>query len=95
MKTVKVGGKLKASAIVLGCMRISDMTVTDVQKLIQTALDGGIDFFDHADIYGGGDSERLFARAVREAKIPRDKLLVQTKCGIRNDFFDFSKEHII
>jgi len=95
MKIVKIGGKLEASLIVLGCMRISAMTVSDIQKLVKTAMDGGINFFDHADIYGGGESERLFGQAVKEAKIPRDKLLIQTKCGIRKGFFDFSKEHIL
>ena len=95
MKTVTIGGKLKTGAIALGCMRTNAMSVPDLQKLINTAIEGGIDFFDHADIYGGGESERLFGQAVKEAKVPRDKIFMQTKCGIRKGFFDFSKEHII
>jgi len=95
MKTVKIGGKLTASAIALGCMRISNMQGPEICRLIQTAMDGGINFFDHADIYGGGEAERVFGKAIKDANIARDKVLVQTKCGIRKGFFDFSKDHII
>jgi len=95
MKTVKIGGKLTTSAIALGCMRISGMPGPEINKLIQTAMDGGIDFFDHADIYGGGEAERVFGKAVKETGIARDKIIVQTKCGIRQGFFDFSKKHIV
>ena len=51
---------LKVSKIALGCMRIADKSVEEVEELIATALDLGINFFDHADIYGGGKSEELF-----------------------------------
>jgi len=95
MKTVKVGGKLTASAIALGCMRISGMLGPEVCKLIKTAMEGGINFFDHADIYGGGEAERVFGKAVKEMGIARDEMIIQTKCGIRQGFFDFSKEHIV
>jgi len=95
MKTVKIGGKLTSSAIALGCMRISNMPGPEICKLIQVAIDGGINFFDHADIYGGGKAEQVFGKAVKEMGISRDKIIVQTKCGIRQGYFDFSKEHII
>ncbi|MDR2571014.1 MAG: aldo/keto reductase [Oscillospiraceae bacterium] len=95
MKTINIGNKIEACAIALGCMRISSMSVPAIEKLVGAALDGGIDFFDHADIYGGGESESLFSRAVKNAGIPRDKMLIQTKCGIRDGMFDFSEEHII
>jgi len=94
-KTVNIGGKLESSAIALGCMRIAGMSSPDLQNLINVSLDGGINFFDHADIYGGGKSEEVFGQAMKKAKIARDKIIVQTKCGIRHGFFDFSKEHII
>ncbi len=81
--------------IALGCMRIADMEVSDVETLIKTSLDEGINFFDHADIYGGGKSEEIFAKAVSQGNISRDKLLIQSKCGIRPGFFDFSKDHIL
>ena len=95
MKTIKLGNNLPASAISMGCMRISGMEKSALNNLLATAFDNGIDFFDHADIYGGGESERVFGQAMRDLGIPRDKYLIQTKCGIRKGFFDFSKEHII
>lgn len=52
-------------------------------------------FFDHADIYGGGKSEEVFADAIDMNATIREKMILQSKCGIRQGFFDFSKEHII
>jgi len=95
MKQIKIGNKLEASAIAMGCMRISSLERTGVAKLVKTALDGGINFFDHADIYGGGEAEVVFAQAVKDEAIPREKMLIQTKCGIKKGLFDFSKDHII
>lgn len=98
MKTVIIGGRFAASAIGLGCMRIENMPREDIAKLLQTALDCGVNFFDHADIYGvEGKCETVFGRAVQDIGISRDKILVQTKCGInqRQVTFDFSKEHIV
>jgi len=95
MKTIKLGNKLPAPAIALGCMRITNLDKPSLNNLLQTAIEGGVNFFDHADIYGGGECEKVFGQAVKELKIPRDKILVQTKCGIRQGFFDFSKEHIL
>ena len=95
MKRIKIGNKLEASAVSMGCMRISGKSPQEVNSLVKTAVDGGIDFFDHADIYGGGGSETVFAAAVKNLGIPRDKILIQTKCGIKKGLFDFSKEHIV
>jgi len=95
MKTINLGNKLPAPAIALGCMRITDLDKPSLNNLLQTAIEGGVNFFDHADIYSGGECERVFGQAVRELKIPRDKIQVQTKCGIRHGFYDFSKEHIL
>lgn len=83
------------SRIILGCMRIADMENAAVQKLIGTALEEGIDFFDHADIYGGGRSEEVFAKALSAMDVKREDLVIQSKCGIRKGFFDFSRKHII
>jgi len=94
MKKVKIGRTLKASAISMGCMRIASMAPSELAALLKTAVDGGIDFFDHADIYGGGASETVFAQAVKNESISRNKLLIQTKCGIKKGLYDFSKEHI-
>lgn len=57
--------ELTASRIALGCMRIADKSVDDVEKLVRCALDLGINFFDHADIYGGGKSEEIFGEVLK------------------------------
>lgn len=96
MKNINIGnGAVQASEIAMGCMRIADMTKVEVSKLINTALEEGINFFDHADIYGGGKSEEVFADGIDMNPIIREKMIIQSKCGIRPGFFDFSKEHII
>lgn len=95
MKEIKIANSdLRASEISLGCMRIAGMSKEEVATLIDTALEEGINFFDHADIYGGGKSEEVFADYLAGAG-GRDKMLIQTKCGIRQGYFDFSKEHIL
>jgi predicted oxidoreductase len=96
MKNINIGNRdLNASEISLGCMRISAMTNKEISNLIHTALDHGINFFDHADIYGGGKSEEKFSDAIGMNATLREKMLIQTKCGIRKDSFDFSKSHIL
>jgi predicted oxidoreductase len=96
MKYIKVpNSDMNASEISLGCMRISTMANQDISTLIHTALDQGINFFDHADIYGGGKSEEKFSEALGMNASLREKMLLQTKCGIRQGYFDFSKTHIL
>lgn len=96
MKQIKIAhSEMNASEISLGCMRIASLTNQEVSTLIHTALDEGINFFDHADIYGGGRSEEIFAEALDLTPRLREKMLLQTKCGIRRGYFDFSKEHIL
>ena len=96
MKNVPIANcDLQASEISLGCMRIWELTNPEISTLINTALDGGINFFDHADIYGGGQSEAKFAEALDLTPQLREKMILQSKCGIRKGAFDFSKEHIL
>ncbi len=96
MKYINTFSKdIKVSQVALGCMRISDMTDSEAEKYISTAVDLGYNYFDHADIYGGGECERVFGRALALNKALRDKIIIQTKCGIRSGMYDFSKEHII
>jgi predicted oxidoreductase len=96
MKQIKIANSdMNASEISLGCMRISEMSDQEISTLIHTALDEGINFFDHADIYGGGKSESRFAEALEMNPRLREQMILQTKCGIRRGFFDFSKEHIL
>jgi len=86
---------LNISEISLGCMRIADMTNEELSKLVHTALDEGINFFDHADIYSDGMAEQRFSEALGMNPSLREKMILQTKVGIRKGFFDFSKEHIL
>ena len=83
---------LTVPAVAVGCMRISDMTEKEVSAFVETALRNGTNFFDHADIYGGGKSEEVFGKAIKA--YDRESLIIQTKCGIRKGMFDFSYEHI-
>lgn len=80
-------------SVILGCMRLNG--AENPQQVIETAYDHGITFFDHADIYGGGDCETIFGKALKESTIRREDIFIQTKCGIRQGFFDFSKAHIL
>ncbi|AQP54340.1 aldo/keto reductase [Vagococcus penaei] len=86
---------LDVSQIGLGCMRMSDLTVRQAVKVIETSLEQGINFFDHADIYGQGQAEKTFSSALKELGINREKVVIQSKCGIRDGYYDFSKEHIL
>ncbi|KFN91212.1 aldo-keto reductase family oxidoreductase [Tetragenococcus muriaticus PMC-11-5] len=53
-------------------------------------------FFDHADIYGQGECEEIFAKSLANTSIKREDLFIQSKCGIvPGKMYDFSKEHII
>ncbi len=96
MKKINLGGtNLEVPSIAVGCMRIWEMELADVAKLMDTALQAGVNFFDHADIYGGGKSEEVFAGAMGMTPKLREKIIIQTKCGIRNGMYDFTAEHII
>ena len=87
---------LNVSRLALGCMRIADKSVEEVEELVITALHSGINFFDYADIYGGGQSEKLFGEVLKKHPELREKMIIQTKCGIvPGKRYDFSKEHII
>lgn len=86
---------VKGSRIALGAMRMSALDVKEAEKVIATSVESGITFFDHADIYGGGESEMRFRDALKNLDVKREDLILQSKCGIRKGFFDFSKEHIL
>ncbi|WNM23572.1 aldo/keto reductase [Demequina capsici] len=100
MKTFTMPGtELTAPAVVLGLMRIMEKSDDEIRTLIKTAMDAGIDFLDHADIYGTPPHgcERRFSEAMRLTSTEREALTIQTKCGIRQPgpYFDFSYEHIV
>ena len=95
MKKISIGNLLEGSEVSLGCMRMNALSATEAESLIKVSMNEGITFFDHADIYGKGASEEIFGAAVKNAGIKREDMVLQTKCGIRKGFFDFSKEYII
>lgn len=98
LKQIEIGKSgVQASDVALGCMRMAALEEKEAAKVVHTALDNGINFFDHADIYGDGKSEEIFANAIEMNPTIREKMIIQTKCGIRKQegTFDFSKEHII
>ena len=94
-KIIMANGNITASEIGLGCMRIASLDKNEVNNLINTALDCGINFFDHADIYGQGKSEEIFSESLSMSPSLREKIILQSKCAIRPGMYDYSKEHIL
>ena len=97
MKTITLGKSgLTVPAMAVGCMRITGLSATEAERFVQGALDVGANFFDHADVYGNGACEEIFAKAIHMTPAVREKVFLQSKCGIRRGVaFDFSKEHIL
>ena len=96
MKTMKLGSSsLEVPVVAVGCMRINSLEKAEAERFVQAALEEGANFFDHADIYGGGECEEIFAEAIHMNAEIREKIILQSKCGIRPGMFDFSKEHIL
>ena len=98
MKYVDIKGtNIKASRLALGCMRIGQMEVEAVEELIETALELGINFFDHATCYGNGEAETRFGEAFKQTGIKREDVYIQSKCGIypERQEFDWSRESIL
>jgi predicted oxidoreductase len=98
MKTVPFGTS-SAPAVISGMMRIDRQADAEIRALYDAARDAGIDFFDHADIYGGRMHycEERFAEALELSGSEREEIVLQTKCGIvpAQGMFDFSYEHIM
>ena len=96
MKYIKIANSdLNASQIALGCAGIGHLSNQEITTLVHASLAEGINFFDHADVYGDGQSEAKFAEALDMNPRLRETMILQTKCGIRKGYFDFSKEHIL
>lgn len=103
MKKIDIGKqKFYGSSLIHGCMRLAGHSVKEADALINTALELGIDYFDHADTYANGESELLFGKVLSQNPGMRDKMKLQTKCGIVRTSdgtsivaFDFTKEHIV
>ena len=88
--------KLKVPTVGVGCMRMASMPSQDLQNFIARCLDLGMNFFDHADIYGDGRCEEVFADGIKSLNVSRDKMILQSKCGIvPGKMYDFSASHIL
>jgi len=96
MRTIPLGtSTLQVPVVAVGCMRINRLDKREAEQFIRTALEEGANFFDHADIYGGGACEEIFADAIGMNAEIRSSMILQSKVGIRKGMFDFSKEHIL
>lgn len=97
MKKIILGKTgMEVPAVVPGCMRLPGKTPQEMNAFIHAAIDMGANFFDHADIYGGGKSEEVFGNALAgDTSIKREDLIIQSKCGIKRGLYDLSKDYII
>lgn len=87
---------IKVPSIAIGCMRINSMKLEELADYIKFCVENGLNFFDHADIYGRGECEKLFGEALKLAGIKRENVVIQSKCGIvPGKMYDFSKEYIL
>ncbi len=95
MKKITFGqSNQEVSAVILGMMRVN--SANNPVDVLETAVNHGITFFDHADIYNDGESEQIFAEALKKTSINRKDLFIQSKTGIvKGKMYDFSKEHIL
>jgi predicted oxidoreductase len=97
MRTIKLGKTgFDVPTLAGGCMRINKLTKPEAERFVATALEVGATFFDHADVYGDGTCEEIFAGAIHLTPAVREKIILQTKCGIKRGVaFDFSEKHIL
>jgi predicted oxidoreductase len=112
MKTVPLGPTdLQVTRLCFGGMRLSPtwdaekVDATAIERgirILESAVDAGYTFIDHADIYGGTLGETIHGLAMERHPEWRDRLVVATKCGIRWEDepagaphrYDFSAEHL-
>ena len=92
-----VNGPQNASAIILGCMRMPALSVSDAADMIRAAWEEGVNFFDHATCYGSGEAETRFGDAFAQTGLRREDVILQSKCGLHFDRqeFDWSRDDIL
>jgi len=96
MRQIRLGKSgLSVPTVAVGCMRIGGMSDHDAAAFIDTAMSMGANFFDHADIYGGGRCEEKFASAFCMNADKRESVILQSKCGIRPGRYDFDRDYIL
>lgn len=104
---IKLNDDLEISRIVSGVWRLAEWKLSDKEllNLIDQGIGCGVTTFDHADIYGNYECERLFGRALALDKNLKGKIEIVTKCGIvltsekfperKLKVYDYSFNHII
>ncbi len=114
MESIKIPHTdLEVSRLALGCMGLGGGWTPETpltseherqaREFLDVAEEIGANFFDHANIYRNGKAEEAFGRALRERPSLRDKIVIQSKCGIRlqdqpqgtPNRYDFSRDHIL
>lgn len=92
-----VNGPQNVSTIIQGCMRMPGLSKEDAAKVITTAYECGVNFYDHATCYGDGEAEVRFAEAFPLTGLKREDIYIQSKCGLRfdNNEFDWTKDNIL
>ena len=108
MQTLTLGtSSLTCTRLAYGCWRLAGseggarLEEADGVRAVHAAFDAGYTLFDHADIYGRGECEKIFGRALREAPGMRQGIVLATKCGIRPPWdgrthcYDSSSAHIV
>ena len=93
----------EVSQIALGCMGLAgawnpaEVGAEHRRKAIasvEAALEAGINFFDHADIYGGTACESIFKDCLEALKPERESIYIATKVGIRSGYYDHTPAYI-
>lgn len=97
MRTIELGkSNMQVPVIASGCMRINGLDEKQAASFIEKALSLGVNFFEHADIYGKGECEKIFSKAIDMKPSVREKIILQSKCGIvPGKMYDLSKEYIL
>ena len=105
MRSIELGTSgQEVPNIIAGMMRIGDKTDVQIRDLYAAAREAGVNYFDHADLYGfnvpeGGYHlcERRFAEALKLSSAEREDIIVQSKTGIIGKpwGYDQSYEHIV
>ena len=98
MSTITItNGPQNVSRMILGCMRMPDLSVQEAASMLQSAVDLGINYFDNATCYTQSVAETRFGEALKASNLRREDLIIQTKCGLcfeRNEF-DWTKKNIL
>ena len=97
MRTIELGkSNMQVPVIASGCMRMNGLDEKQAASFIEKALSLGVNFFEHADIYGKGECEKIFSKAIDMKPSVREKIILQSKCGIvPGKMYDLSKEYIL